>query len=68
VLALLPPSESTAPPAAGGTPVDLGALSFPSLAGTRARVLEALIATSARDDRFDRLLVGASLALDVAAA
>lgn len=65
MLVLLPPSESKNPPPRRGAPVDLGSLSFPGLAGTRARVLDALVATSARPDALRRLMAGASVADEV---
>ncbi len=65
MLVLLPPSESKAPPAARGKPVDLDALSFHALSGTRARVLEALTTVSRAPDAVLRLGVGASLAAEV---
>ena len=66
MLVLLPPSESKAPPAARGKPVDLDTLSFPELTGTRTRVLDALAAVSAGPDAVRRLGVGGSLAAEVA--
>ncbi|GEN81151.1 YaaA family protein [Actinotalea fermentans] len=66
MLILLPPSESKAAPARRGRPVDVGALSFPELAPTRERLLDALVATSAAPDALRRLFVGPSLADDVA--
>lgn len=58
MLILLPPSETKA---GGGTgaPLDLGALSFPSLTATRERVLDELVAVSA-DDGAARAALGLS--------
>ena len=49
MLILLPPSEGKAAPRRGA-PLDLDGLSHPSLSDARRRVLEALVAVSARDD------------------
>ena len=65
VLVLLPPSESKNPPPRRGAPLDLDSLSFPELTATRARVLDALVATSARPDALVRLMAGASVVDEV---
>lgn len=64
MLILLPPSEGKAG-RGRGRPLDLDRLSFPSLTEARERVVEGLVATSARPDAVSRLGVPAGVVEEV---
>ncbi len=66
MLIILPPSETKRPARDTGPSLDLDRLSFPELTGLRARVMDALIATSRHPDGIRRLFVGPSLRAEVA--
>jgi cytoplasmic iron level regulating protein YaaA (DUF328/UPF0246 family) len=66
VLICLPPSEGKTPAPADAAPVDLEALTAPSLTAQRASVLDALAAVSARPDATSVLTVSDGLADEVA--
>ncbi|SDT62100.1 YaaA family protein [Jiangella sp. DSM 45060] len=65
MLIVLPPSETQARPARGRG-LDLTRLSFPELTEARARVLDGMVATSARPDALRRLEAPAGAAAEVA--
>lgn len=66
MLIILPSSETKLDPPARGRPMDPEALGFKSLAATRERLLDALIATSQASDALARVGAGPSLGEEVA--
>lgn len=66
MLVLLPPSEGKTPAPPAAPPLDLAALSHPGLTPVREKVLDALVAVSARPDACDVLGVSRGLADEVA--
>lgn len=66
MLVLLPPSEGKTPAPATAPPLDLAALSHAGLTPVREKVLDALVAASARPDACDVLGVSPGLADEVA--
>lgn len=65
MLLIVPPSETKRESPDDGLPVDLERLSFPRLAATRRRLVEAVLETSQMPDAFERLRVRHTMAREI---